>query len=181
MIKEILESKKTKTPYLFKNILPSVPNWDNFLNHLDSQYQNTEAKYHPLNPREKFINGVLFKDPFYINITYPTVEFYPEIDLFFKKFELLGKGEPLSAYVNFAKEPPSNPHVDSKDNFYWQCIGTTIWEFKDARYVLGPGDVIYIPTYTQHNVITVGPRAAIQFEYKLNFNRLQEALEYKET
>ena len=64
MIKEILESKKTKTPYLFKNILPSVPNWDNFLNHLDSQYQNIEAKYHPLNPREKFINGVLFKDPF---------------------------------------------------------------------------------------------------------------------
>jgi mannose-6-phosphate isomerase-like protein (cupin superfamily) len=177
LIQEIIDAKKSKSPALFKNILPSVPKWENFISHLNSQYHNTEVKYQALNTnREKFINGVLFKDPFYVNITDPTVEFYPEINLFFKEFEFLGEGKPLSAYVNFAKEPPSTPHVDSKDHFYWQCVGTTVWEFKDVTYVLSPGDVIYIPNHTQHNVITTEPRAAIQFEYKLNFNKLQDAL-----
>lgn len=177
LIQEVLDAKRKKKPYLFKNILPSVPKWENFIDHLNSEYQNTSVKYYAIDQtREKFVNGVLFKDPFYVNITYPTEEFYPQIPLFFKEFELLGDGKPLAAYVNFAKEPPSRQHVDTKDHFYWQCIGTTLWEFEDVNYVLNPGDVIYIPNYTKHNVITSGPRAAIQFEYKLNFNRLEEAL-----
>lgn len=177
MINIIYNSKNNKTPYLFKNILSSVPKWEHFINHLNLQYQNTETGYHALNTtREKFINGVLFKDPFYINITDPTIDLYPQIELFFAKFGFLGEGKALSAYVNFAKEPPSHSHVDAKDHFYWQCIGSTIWQFKDVQYQVDPGDVVYIPSYVEHNVITTEPRAAIQFEYKLHLSKLKEML-----
>lgn len=175
LIDHILESKRNRTPYLFKNILPKVPKWDNFINHLNSQYHNKDVNYVANDRnREKFINGVLFKDPFYLNITDPSPEFYPEIDLFFEEFKIIGRGKPLSAYVNFAQEPPSKPHMDTKDHFYWQCIGSTIWKFKDVEYRVEPGDVMYIPGYVQHDVITIGPRAAIQFEYKLHISKLQD-------
>lgn len=175
LIEYILEAKKNKTPYLFKNILPQVPEWDSFINHLNEQYHNKEVKYKANDTsREKFINGVLFKEPFYLNVTDPSSDHYSEIDLFFDKFSFLGKGKALSAYVNFAQEPSSRPHMDTKDHFYWQCIGETIWKFKGSTQVVSPGDVMYIPGYVEHDVLTVGPRAAIQFEYKLHISRLQD-------
>lgn len=173
--KEILKKcKESLSPHLFKNICPEVPNWDHFINHLDFEYHNKKAAFVANNPhRERFIRGVLFKNPLYINITNPTKEMYPHIDLFFNTFNQLipYKGTALASYVNFSKEESSNPHSDKKDHLYWQCIGSTRWKFYDNDYNLieefkvNPGDVIYIPANLIHDVISEGPRAAIQFKY----------------
>lgn len=178
MLNEIISAKKNNRIHLFKNILAETPEWSNFIDHLDYQYKNTNVFYTPNDKdREHFINGVLFKNPFYLNITYPTIEFYPQIDLFFKKFNFLpNNGKPLSAYVNFAAEPPSSMHSDRYDHFYWQCIGKTRWVSEEFDEIVSSGDVLYVPGKLEHQVFTFEPRAALQFEYKLPTGLLQNIM-----
>jgi mannose-6-phosphate isomerase-like protein (cupin superfamily) len=173
-IKLVLNESKTNSfPYVFKNICPNVPQWDQFIKHIDFEYHNPKAAFIPNNPyRERFIKGVLFKNPMYLNVHNPTTNFYPEINLFFDIFNkaIPYSGTPLAAYINFSKEEASNPHFDKKDHLYWQCIGSTQWKFyKDDKLIenveVNPGDVVYIPAGVVHDVLTNGPRAALQFKY----------------
>jgi hypothetical protein len=188
-IKIILqESKEFNKPYLFKGLLNETPGWQNFIDHIDHQYWNNKIAEVPSNPyRERFIRGVLFKNPLYLNVVAPKEELYPQINSFFNLFDqaIPYRGMALSAYVNFAKEQPSEPHFDETDNFYWQCIGKTFWKFyssekrsfsesnidnKSEGYIefeVEPGDVVYIPRGMIHDVQTIGPRAALQFKYNI--------------
>jgi hypothetical protein len=188
-IKIILQDcKENNKPYLFKSICTETPAWDNFISHVNDQYWNKRIAVVPSNPyRERFIRGVLFKSPLYLNVVEPKAEWYPQIDNFFSIFNsaIPYRGIAVSAYINFAKEDPSDPHFDETDNFYWQCIGNTKWKFytsekrsfdgsnindKSGGYVefdVSEGDVVYIPRGMIHDVHTNGPRAAIQFKYNI--------------
>jgi hypothetical protein len=188
-IKLILQKcKELNEPYVFKSLCNEVPKWQNFIDHTNDQYWNNRIAEVPSNPyRERFVRGVLFKNPLYLNVVGPNSKWYPEIDLFFNIFNeaIPYKGSALSAYINFAKEQPSDPHFDETDNFYWQCIGQTIWKFyssekrsfsesninKDSNgyfeFEVNPGDVVYIPRGMIHDVATMGPRAALQFKYNI--------------
>jgi len=188
-IKLILqECKDLNKPYVFKYLCSVVPKWENFIQHINDQYWNSRIAEVPSNPyRERFIRGVLFKNPLYLNVTNPKTEWYPEIEEFFNIFNkaIPYRGSALSAYINFAKEQSSEPHFDETDNFYWQCIGTTVWKFYSSEkrsfsssnidklsdgyyeFTLEPGDVVYIPRGMIHDVATTGPRAALQFKYNI--------------
>ena len=188
-IKSILQDcKENNKPYLFKSICQETPKWDNFIRHTNDQYWNKRIAVVPSNPyRERFIRGVLFKNPLYLNVVEPKVEWYPQIEKFFAVFDaaIPYRGVPVSAYINFAKEDPSNPHFDETDNLYWQCIGSTDWKFYSSEkrsfdpsnintnsdgyieFNVQEGDVVYIPRGMIHDVSTNGPRAAIQFKYNI--------------
>lgn len=182
------ECKELHKPYIFKSLCNKVPDWQSFIDHINDQYWNNKIAEVPSNPyRERFIRGVLFKNPLYLNVIAPNNKWYPEIDLFFDIFNqaIPYKGHAISAYVNFAKEQPSEPHFDETDNFYWQCIGTTIWKFYTSEkrsfsesnidknsegyleFEINAGDVVYIPRGMIHDVSTTGPRAALQFKYNI--------------
>ena len=188
-IKLILqECKELNKPYVFKSLCSVVPKWESFIQHTNDQYWNHRIAEVPSNPyRERFVRGVLFKNPLYLNVIGPKPEWYPEIEEFFNIFNnaIPYKGSALSAYLNFAKEQPSEPHFDETDNFYWQCIGTTIWKFYASEkrsfsqsnidplsegyseFEVFAGDVVYIPRGMIHDVSTTGPRAALQFKYNI--------------
>lgn len=188
-IKSILQNcKENNKPYLFKSICQETPSWENFIKHTNDQYWNKRIAVVPSNPyRERFIRGVLFKNPLYLNVVEPKIEWYPQIEKFFSIFDaaIPYRGIPVSAYINFAQEEPSNPHFDETDNFYWQCIGSTDWKFYSSEkrsfdssnintnsdgyieFNVQEGDVVYIPRGMIHDVSTNGPRAAIQFKYNI--------------
>jgi mannose-6-phosphate isomerase-like protein (cupin superfamily) len=64
-------------------------------------------------------------------------------------------------YLNICVSETFGRHKDSMDVYFWQIQGSTRWEFDNINYVLAPGDLIYVPKETYHNVVPLGPRAGI--------------------
>ena len=87
-IKLILqECKELNKPYVFKSLCSVVPKWESFIQHTNDQYLNHRIAEVPSNPyRERFVRGVLFKNPLYLNVIGPKLEWYPEIEGFFNIF-----------------------------------------------------------------------------------------------
>lgn len=52
-------------------------------------------------------------------------------------------------------------HQDNDDVFFWQVQGITIWVIEDIKYVLEPGDLIFVPAQTPHLVLSHTPRMGI--------------------
>lgn len=70
----------------------------------------------------------------------------------------------LNAYVNIAIDEDRWPsHADKEDSLFIQCEGSVVWYLDDGEYILQPGDAIYFPGGTMHEVIALEPRASIIF------------------
>jgi hypothetical protein len=53
-------------------------------------------------------------------------------------------------------------HHDPHDIFYWQILGTSFWKVNnDITYILNPGDMLYLPKESSHEVWCDGPRAGL--------------------
>ena len=53
-------------------------------------------------------------------------------------------------------------HNDETDVWFWQCHGSTRWNFENNRhYILEPGDLLYIPRLAYHEVISLSKRAGL--------------------
>ena len=53
-------------------------------------------------------------------------------------------------------------HHDPHDIFYWQILGTSFWKVNnDITYTLHPGDLLYLPKESSHEVWCDGPRAGL--------------------
>lgn len=53
-------------------------------------------------------------------------------------------------------------HHDPHDIFYWQILGTSFWKVNnDITYTLYPGDLLYLPQESSHEVWCDGPRAGL--------------------
>lgn len=53
-------------------------------------------------------------------------------------------------------------HHDPHDIFYWQILGTSFWKVnKDITHTLHPGDLLYLPKESSHEVWCDGPRAGL--------------------
>lgn len=70
----------------------------------------------------------------------------------------------LNAYINIAIDEERWPsHADREDSLFIQCEGSVVWYLDDGEYVLQPGDAIYFPGGTMHEVVALEPRASIIF------------------
>lgn len=68
----------------------------------------------------------------------------------------------LNAYINIATEEERWPsHADPEDSLFVQCEGSVTWYLDGREYTLQPGDAIYFPGGTMHEVVALTPRAAI--------------------
>jgi hypothetical protein len=53
-------------------------------------------------------------------------------------------------------------HHDPHDIFYWQILGTSFWKVNnDITHTLYPGDLLYLPKESSHEVWCDGPRAGL--------------------
>jgi hypothetical protein len=169
---------------VFKNLFPDVPTWEDFINH--AQHEITTPPGHiPAQPyEERFINGVLLRNLFYLMVSNPSDKAFPQSRLVRDVFNELLEDElwPVSAFVNFlGGEKPIAPHCDYRETVYWQCQGNVTWKIYKEENIdqentyglkpemelqLEPGDVIFVGFLVGHSVVTPGPRAAIGFQHK---------------
>lgn len=65
-----------------------------------------------------------------------------------------------------AKSESIGKHHDDCEVIFWQCIGQTEWTVgENDKYILCPGDCIYIPKGTMHEVKSLSPRMGVSFGF----------------
>jgi ribosomal protein L16 Arg81 hydroxylase len=72
------------------------------------------------------------------------------------------------AFFNLTTAAKGFPkHKDDYDVIYWQCIGKTLWKVEGhGDFEMEPGDLIYIPKGTYHEVIALTPRLGFSMAYQ---------------
>ena len=181
-----------------KNVLPMVPHWEDFIRALDYKFNNPHEDFIHGSKDEFVFKEDKCTDIFMYNkfdqqfwnvATFLNKKtFFQEIKnaekyLFKEKKEWYAK-----ALINFVgKEALYSAHKDPQDVISWQCIGSVeyrIYEdvpcnfgepidfrgLKYEKYILSPGDVIYIPTGIIHQAVIFEPRATIIFDIPVNKN-----------
>jgi hypothetical protein len=181
-------ARETNSVAYFKNIFTETPGWQEFIDHLNYEYWNSSIPAQIANPGQPEIhhNGVCVRQNFYLNVRRPGYDLESlgssmNICSLVKEAINSLDGAPLTAFINFVKQPVENLniHYDSKDMAYWQCIGSVEWrvygkstnENKEANaekyesYILNPGDFLFVPELTYHAIQVNEPRAAISFGF----------------
>jgi mannose-6-phosphate isomerase-like protein (cupin superfamily) len=70
----------------------------------------------------------------------------------------------LNAYINLAIDEEVWPaHADEEDSLFIQCEGSVTWYLEEGTFTLRPGDAIYFPGGTMHEVHALTPRASVIF------------------
>lgn len=172
-----------------KKLFSKTPSWDAFIAQTHFEFYNNVypplSPDDPYNPDDTIINGVNIRENFYLMVSSSLDSiFFPEQQEVIRTLNTVMPYEADNAisFLNFVGgETPSNIHKDPRFSFYWQCIGTSIWEaHADGEKELGesvpiqsivlePGDVIFIPDGVFHTVLTPEPRAAISITYPLKW------------
>jgi hypothetical protein len=169
---------------VFKNLFPEVPSWEDFINHAQHEITTPPGNIPAWPYEERFINGVLLRNLFYLMVSNPSDQVFPQTKAVREVFDELLEDNiwPVSAFVNFlGGEKPIEPHCDYRETVYWQCQGKVTWKIYKRENVeqgspygiqpemelhLEPGDVIFVGFLVGHSVVTPGPRAAIGFQHK---------------
>lgn len=184
--KEILDAKQSNEIVLFRNILPVVPSWDEFISNLNYKF-NTKKTIDIYD--ERFAGDVLIYnrlDP--ISFTKPTIRnpyLLNIIDKTLDVYNLLTKISNnnisyIKSIINFVgNESKYYIHSDNHDVISWHCIGQVEWRIYKTleqehppstetsepyeSYILNPGDVLFVPGGIVHQVVVTEPRASILF------------------
>lgn len=151
-----------KEPKVFYNFDPNVPDWDFFINHANHAKKLGENHLRVFN--QYYFVVEIFEDEI-PQTNYGYKDFYNNINSNHDK-GIMARPVVLISY--FSEIGNLGKHKDPTDQFFWNCIGNTIWELeledgRTEKYILGPGDMIAIPAGTLHNVTSVTPRAGITF------------------
>lgn len=77
------------------------------------------------------------------------------------------------------------PHSDVCQQVHWNCVGQTLWtvtrfDGEDVKYVLNPGDVIFLADGMKHGVVSLTvPRAGIAYSIdQKNYRKDQKRGKY---
>jgi len=178
----IEEARGDGVAVIFKNLVPAVPSWENFLKLIDKEIHGEPSRGGSHAPfEERVINGVTIRNLFYLMVRLSDRENFPEAEQLYKIFHSVLKVEldPVSAFINIiGGEKPGEAHRDNRETIFWQCHGEAKWYFYDApeyghydtdkleiikTIALEPGDVLFMRNKAMHSVENFGPRASIAF------------------
>lgn len=186
---KIIEASNNKTYALFRGLCKDVPNWSDFIENFDYNYNRDKDKpKNTTDPRHLTDKIIVYNkfDP----IVYACIE-GKDYPLFDKSLEasiaieglIKKKASAIKSIMNFlGNEQEYWIHSDNHDVISWHCVGTIEWRFyknlkeedmekisiEGAEYdsvVLEPGDVVYVPAGVVHQVINNKPRASLIFQY----------------
>jgi mannose-6-phosphate isomerase-like protein (cupin superfamily) len=168
IIKSIVDYKKNRKVLILKNFNKDVPSWDEFINYLNDSSNMPANDY---DYSEYYVKGtVMSKEHFYYYMPSHGYLGQTSKNIEDNMREVFKTSGGMSAvFVTFSSNIIDvRPHRDPKDNFYWQCIGSTEWVFDGKSHTVEPGDVVFIPDYAEHSVNFSMPRAAISFLWDIN-------------
>ena len=174
---EILNAKNNNIAYFHKGFYNNTPTWDDFLNCVfkESQVENLDLARDILNSNAKDVDekakgNVVITDDVYFSPQINTLKYFPSLSNFISEFlningMLLGvSGPKVSVGPRYVA-----PHSDQWDAFSLQCQGTSIWKisYPKSGYIeefhMSPGDLLYFPQETMHELYCNEPRAGIIF------------------
>lgn len=179
----IAKAKIEKSTVLIRGQLIVTPYWDHFIKHFNYQYNNKDYPHSvSVGSKTVMVNGTLIKDSFYVSAFQATDVFFPQLKYVFSYLESIYGDVHDNAFtlLNYVGgQTPVQVHMDRRDSFYWQCIGTSRWEIYGSQdsdtpltsYDLNPGDLIFVPEGVFHSIVAPEPRAAISicFNSKTRF------------
>lgn len=176
ILETIKQHKKDSQIAVIKDFCKDTPSWQEFIDYIDKS-SNVENPVLPKEPNEYekslgavIVNNIKIQQNFYFYIAQSGYlgKSSQEIEQAFSDV-FKAPGGISSVYVNLSTNISNVPqHFDAHDNFYWQCIGSTVWNCNDQSYTVNPGDLVYIPSKTYHGVDFSMPRAAIGFSWNLD-------------
>jgi hypothetical protein len=168
--------KENKQVLHMKKLFDNVPSWDNFFSHLNEMIKRTdEGLGNPgVMDRGGFIKGgVNFWETLTMTVEFPTERHFEHLNHYVETLKSMHPFNYRGCFTVISltnAEKTTSKHTDPVDVFYMQSIGRVIWEItKDdgtvTQYVLEPGDAIFVPAFTWHEIISLEPRAALSFMF----------------
>jgi len=175
MIDLIFKHRDLKEMVVLRNFNTNVPSWQEFIDYINMASRQKDPSHsltdYEIKKDSVWAGSMKIMQKFYFYIMrqgnmWPDAPDLGISRLIEEEFsKALGVVFGFShVYVTLSDNIDSVPqHEDPADNFYWQCIGSTEWEFNDKKYIVNPGDMVYVPAKSLHGVNFLGPRAAIGF------------------
>lgn len=163
--------KETGQANVFSRLFSKLPTWDDFLSHINESVREVEYTGGNMGAKER-VGKVNFWSRLTMTVDSPELRFYSGLDEYIKTLSDMHYYSFAGCFsaISFTNvEPSTGRHNDPVDVFYLQCIGKVTWvvgENDPKEYVLGPGDVIYVPSGVMHEVKSLTPRAALSFMFK---------------
>jgi cupin superfamily acireductone dioxygenase involved in methionine salvage len=163
ILKDIFASAKANNvPAVLRNVFPTVPAWESFLNHLET-YQKIDNGVRNFGPTY-YVVELFDQDIAEITSTYLGYDVvYKELD----EANVLGiMNRPVMLVSTGIDSPELPKHKDPCDQMHWTCVGKEFWkvwlsENEVLEFKLEPGDLIFIPVGLYHQVKSVTSRAGI--------------------
>lgn len=152
----LINARQNRKVLHSKNILPDTVSWDEAFYYLDdlvNKKDNFEA-------RRMF--GIITQTARNISKVNDVCK---EIDIIENRID---NNKPSDAHMYLSLTTQYDgfgPHHDDCEVIFWQCIGKTQWDVEDTKYILSPGDCLYIPQGVVHGVTTLSPRMGISFGF----------------
>lgn len=153
--KEFLEARNNGRHYLFRGVLPNTPSWDEVLANLEKSLAE---------------QSLVKVGPYFSIVTHNGDKHIPLAEAFLAEIRKLDTslGGSAHVYIGLTRFSESfGRHRDDADVFFWQILGSTRWKVFPragvAEYVLGVGDVLYVPRQMDHEVVSLCPRVGISF------------------
>lgn len=166
MLKRIPECRDLRRHLFVKGAFMNTPVWQEFVTFINWAYQ-ADPIVVPDQEGVTNIGTIRFYDPLTMSIGRVTREHFPQLQTMSDTLQEFGEDIEggISVISLTTAERSTGKHCDNKDVVFWQCIGKTEWTvwYKEEEfvYILEPGDVIYIPRLTMHQVVSIEPRASI--------------------
>lgn len=148
---KFLSQRQNKKHHVFRNLNLENPSWDELLKNLN---RNIISK-----TKIKILDNLGF--------VYFDAEKMQAVDNLLSEIKkITDKSCTAHCYISLLEISATfGRHNDNADVFFWQVQGSTLWRVEEDskifEYKLSVNDIIYIPRFTIHEVVPLGPRAGI--------------------
>lgn len=185
IFENLKEAKKNKVAYFHKNLFPVVPGWDEFLKCIFEEIQipnpeMAENMIYGSDVDERPVGNVVVTNDVYFSPQ--TNDLYKYFNAMYNDIQKFGQInddiEPALAGAKISVGPRYvAPHHDAWDAFTIQCCGTTIWTISSddgsyqEKFFMEPGDFLFFPQETKHELYCEEPRAGLIFNFPPNYSK----------
>jgi hypothetical protein len=179
-IKELIKKARDNNDVvLFKNQLPNVLKWENFIDILNYKYHSLNQQNSKQEPGNRLLEN---------NNRITDILIYNNLDM--HVFDILGYNKKWydeflkilnnsfnidfpgsKVLINFiGNEAEYGIHSDDHDVLLWNCIGSVSWNIYSSdsdykTYVINAGDVLFAPKGVIHQAVVTEPRASVVFGF----------------
>lgn len=175
---KFIEAKEKRTAFFMKNAYKDVPTWSEFLNCIFQEIKTPNPELAKLmeygtDVNERPVGNVIITEDYYFS---PQIS---EIDDYFSSMLPLDRFLQTAGYKFGLSGPKVSlgpryvaPHHDKWDAFTIQCQGTTTWIITDPdtnkkqEYFMEPGDLLFFPQETFHEISCSEARAGLIFNFE---------------